>query len=207
VAWQCRQSDGCARANSPAPELLLPPPCQCRRTDCLPEEHYLPTLLAFHNETHNCACATGGSWSLTYDVWPPHRALHPHAFTPNEVTAELFHSIRASYECTGAPLREAPEWAIPVLISCMPGAQVPQAAGSAQSRAGQEGALQSYAQAFVRANDWSVGTCETDWQDTYSPLTNKCMVFARKFSSNTVDTALAVAEACSSGLGLLPSCS
>ena len=69
-------------------------PCQPCAPPPLPQ-HYLPTLLAFHNRSQECDCALGNATQNgpTFTGWWEW-GEHPHTFAPAELNATLLHWLR-----------------------------------------------------------------------------------------------------------------
>eukprot|EP00887_Chlorella_sp_A99_P002199 scaffold21.g2199.t1 len=62
---------------------------------CPSDEHYLPTLLAFHNRSEECDCSLGNHTQTgpTFTGWWEF-GEHPHTFTHDELNATLLHWLR-----------------------------------------------------------------------------------------------------------------
>ena len=80
-----------------------------RHYTCYSDEHYIPTLLAYHGLANRTDClgyTTHVSWS-----WD---GPHPVSYSPENVTAELFRGMRMPAHCdSAAALKCAPRCPAP----------------------------------------------------------------------------------------------
>ncbi|KAL4420283.1 hypothetical protein ABPG77_005623 [Micractinium sp. CCAP 211/92] len=58
--------------------------------ECVPDEHYIPTLLASRGLENETYC---GGWGVAYTDWSTHD-VHPKSFMPKEVTPHLVKQMR-----------------------------------------------------------------------------------------------------------------
>ncbi|KAL4439980.1 hypothetical protein ABPG75_002981 [Micractinium tetrahymenae] len=160
--------------------------------ECVPDEHYIPTLLAslgLENETY---C---GGWGVAYTDWSTHD-IHPRSFLPKEVTPHLLKQMRWWCKHQKEAGQDAQRMFVPVpeLLKAATPQQachrLQAAGGSSNNTAGgtpvPSNSSSSISSGSVPSPSSNSGNSSSAAGPTYAhPIDGSCPLTARKFPAFT----------------------